>query len=319
MSYFLNSIKDIENVFVPNLESINDNFLEFPTYFPKSNTAIKESLNFYENIYIGEEREKETLSLENFNSKNKNHIYKGVNYPRLIEKMDLNVFHSELEKKVENDQAYFIKSIESEAKTLSEINFKVHLTESNDTIYNSIKNLGALNEYNIISKIIIERYLNSYKYVHSVLENKYKNHIPTAFKNLSYLSLSNDMLKNKPISQFIYPQRRHSSEQINEINELIEADYDEDVFKEYNTFLNFKKYTKNHIIEPYKDYSYLFQRLKNDNLIHNKKHLEFVDWLFEKKFITEKVKEMFYSKNGFESLNNSKKDSRIHNYNLLFG
>lgn len=80
----------------------------------------------------------------------------------------------------------------------------------------------------------------------------------------------------------------------------------------------FKIYTKKYILEPIGDYSYLFQRLKKENLLINIKHLTFINWLKDNDFIKEKTHEKFLTIGSFRSLEKSYSDSRQNNYNILF-
>lgn len=90
------------------------------------------------------------------------------------------------------------------------------------------------------------------------------------------------------------------------------------IFKKKETYNQFIEYTEKHIIEPYKDYSFLFQHLKHKKLIHNTKHLDFIKWLLSAKFITEKRYEEFNGKGGFRSLNKSSSNERENNFNNIF-
>ncbi|WP_225035283.1 hypothetical protein [Winogradskyella sp. SM1960] len=93
---------------------------------------------------------------------------------------------------------------------------------------------------------------------------------------------------------------------------------DSDIFKEIETFLQFKEYLGKHIVEPYIDLSYLIQRLKHEGLIHTKKHLEYNEYLKESEFITEKIYNMIYEKNCFRSLDKTTTPERENNFNNIF-
>ena len=91
-----------------------------------------------------------------------------------------------------------------------------------------------------------------------------------------------------------------------------------DHFKKENTFVSFKKYVKLHIIEPHLDYSYLFQRLLEDNLIHKMGHKSFMNWLIANKFIKPQTYQKLIEKNQFYSLSKSESNTRMNNFNNVF-
>jgi hypothetical protein len=88
----------------------------------------------------------------------------------------------------------------------------------------------------------------------------------------------------------------------------------EDIEK-YNIFI---KYVKLHIIEPYLDFSYLYQRLLERKFIKYVKQKDFIKWLFENDFINEKTFYSFDAKGQFYSLNKSTTPQRENNFNNLF-
>ncbi len=91
-------------------------------------------------------------------------------------------------------------------------------------------------------------------------------------------------------------------------------------FREFEYFECFETYVnRKHIIEPYIDYSYIFQRLKHHNLIEKIEHLEFSEWLFKKGFISNKVREKILIEKGFRSLDKSSTINRENNFNTIFG
>jgi len=101
-------------------------------------------------------------------------------------------------------------------------------------------------------------------------------------------------------------------------NKSINKDFERQVFKSDVTFEYFDEYTKKHIIEPYKDFGYLFQRLLELKLIYNIKHKDFMEWLFEKKYISAKSYEKFKIKVGFDSLRKASSIGRENNFNHIF-
>lgn len=90
------------------------------------------------------------------------------------------------------------------------------------------------------------------------------------------------------------------------------------IFIETTSNEKFNNYLKLHIIEPYVDYSYLFQRMLKENIIVKIKHLDFVNWLFNNKHITENIKDLILKNNGFRSLKKSYSIQRENNFNNIF-
>ena len=90
------------------------------------------------------------------------------------------------------------------------------------------------------------------------------------------------------------------------------------IFINSDTFELFLDYIKNHIIEPYVDYSYLFQRLLDENLIHGIKHRSFMMWLKDEKYVSEVTFDSFLQKESFRTLQKCFSIQRENNFNNIF-
>lgn len=90
------------------------------------------------------------------------------------------------------------------------------------------------------------------------------------------------------------------------------------IFKDYNTLKLFELYIDKHIIEPYVDYSYLFQRLLKKKLIHRIRQQTFMKWLKEEKYITESIYDKFLQNESFRTLKKSYSKHRENNFNNIF-
>lgn len=90
------------------------------------------------------------------------------------------------------------------------------------------------------------------------------------------------------------------------------------IFTETTSKDKFNNYLKLHIIEPYVDYSYLFQRMLDENIIVKTKHLDFANWLYENKYINENIKDLIIKNSGFRSLKKSYSTQRENNFNNVF-
>lgn len=91
-----------------------------------------------------------------------------------------------------------------------------------------------------------------------------------------------------------------------------------DLFKTHKVYLAFEEYSKRHIIEPYIDFSYLFQRLLHEKLIHKHKQKEFAQWILEWKYITDKTYELILDRRGFYTFGNCTSPERENNFNNIF-
>lgn len=113
----------------------------------------------------------------------------------------------------------------------------------------------------------------------------------------------------------------------NEFNEFIKIEVSKnkentinpfpDIFKgtDNKTFTLFKNFSEKHIIDWYQDYSFLFQKMKKDDYLHNVKHLDFMQWLKSNKYISEKTLDAFIRLETFSKKYNSAQ--RINNYNNI--
>tara|TARA_R100000935_G_C2838463_1_gene169585 strand:- start:2085 stop:2831 length:747 start_codon:yes stop_codon:yes gene_type:complete len=89
-------------------------------------------------------------------------------------------------------------------------------------------------------------------------------------------------------------------------------------FKDMETYSNFIDYTKHFIIDPYIDYSYLFQRLKNENYIEAIQHKKFAKWMRDQNLMTEKNYNEIIEKDCFYSFDKSTNGNRENNFNMIF-
>ena len=152
------------------------------------------------------------------------------------------------------------------------------------------------------------------------LRNKY----PVKFENSD---IKNNNLKEHPF--FIYQKKYFEPNEFEDyritlykqkLNELpIMTDnfkhiYDDSIFKNNNAFLIFTEFINNDVPDPLTDFSFIFQNLKKDNLIHSLKHKEFYNWLLEKEFITNRDYCIIDNNNGFKSLSKCFSSKRSNKY-----
>lgn len=80
------------------------------------------------------------------------------------------------------------------------------------------------------------------------------------------------------------------------------------------TFTLFQEFTKNHIINKYIDFSFIFQQMKYQEYVLDIKHLNFMEWLHQNKHINEKEYNNFKIEKSFRSLKKCASGSRLNLY-----
>jgi hypothetical protein len=80
------------------------------------------------------------------------------------------------------------------------------------------------------------------------------------------------------------------------------------------TFTLFETFTKQHIIDKYIDFSFLFQQMKYNGYISDIKHINFMNWLKENQYINDNEYSFFIIKNSFRSLKKCAFGTRVDLY-----
>lgn len=228
MNYLLNNLEDIEAVYIPNIQSLKDEWIRNLSNFPKSDVVIVESMKFIQYFFYGDDYEKEYLSFRDFDFKNKNHKYYGINYDYLIENIDADTFKLELEGLIYKQENNFIEEIERNCNEVNSILFEKSLKEKVSNLLNSKSSLESLtSSSNSFQKIIIDKYLSSYNNVYSNLERAYKPYINNkeifksvfsdhfifrnkSYSNSDYLTLST----LAPNDNYSFPFKKSLSDQM---------------------------------------------------------------------------------------------------------
>ena len=134
-------------------------------------------------------------------------------------------------------------------------------------------------------------------------ENYWGKYIDKNFIFQEIISKFDDNKTLAKISEFsLYLKNR---DDINTTN------YDTNIFKSPEAFLIFSDYTEQHVVDEYVDFSYIFQKLKEQRLIFNMKHLDFAKWLKENNYISEKTFNKIDEEKAFRSLNKSHSEKRL--------
>lgn len=89
-----------------------------------------------------------------------------------------------------------------------------------------------------------------------------------------------------------------------------ENEYFSDIFKKEIYFNIFKDYIDNHLVDPYGDISFIFQKLKTLDYIHQMNHIPFVMWLRDNEFIKSTVADDIIEKGMLKSFSKSASKKR---------
>lgn len=150
MNYILNSLEEIQKVYTPSIEELQDSFLPCLPEFRLSKKVIIESMRF--RIKLSDSKEDEgfssELSLEailtgiKFNLISKSSVIHNFDYNYLLNNIDFIVFKEELEKSLADLKKHFYNDIE-ECRKIP--NFEISLSEFLNKLYNSKSFLESLN------------------------------------------------------------------------------------------------------------------------------------------------------------------------------
>lgn len=203
----------------------------------------------------------------------------------------------------------------------NEYDFIIEEIQKIENAENEYKYLCSLDEKVIFEKIKKDDYRGFKKEDFNQLSNEVIKNVIRSFLNHKYVQLRNISGINKNYLQY---KLKHFESiyklKIDRIhdNNRVKNQY-EDIFKgdDNANFLIFKTYAEKHIIDFYADYSFLFQKMKSktENRLHNVKHLDFMMWLKNHNYISEKVYDDFIKKGTFSKKYNSAQ--RENNYNNI--
>lgn len=151
--------------------------------------------------------------------------------------------------------------------------------------------------------------------------HKRENDLQNAIKSMSRIDYENGTKFFSEEKEFFKDLKENLSDSEN--TKVVQPHQNSfpDVFRgrDNKAFLLFKDYLDHNIIDPFVDLSFLYQQLKEDNLLHPVKHLHFTHWLKYNDFISEKVFVEIIEQGSFRSLNKSSSGHRLNNYQNLKG
>ncbi|WP_422350090.1 hypothetical protein [Flagellimonas sp.] len=94
-----------------------------------------------------------------------------------------------------------------------------------------------------------------------------------------------------------------------------------DWFKNKEAFLLFRDYVTNEILNEYLDHSYLYQELKKRKLIFAPSRPDYLKWMLNSEFLTQRLFDSFYNrdhKNPLSTYKNCQSEERLLKFNRLF-
>lgn len=80
------------------------------------------------------------------------------------------------------------------------------------------------------------------------------------------------------------------------------------------TFVLFDSFCKQHILDKYIDFSFLFQQMKFNGYIRDIKHLNFMKWLYQNNYLTQNEYSVFIIERSFRSLKKCAFGTRVDLY-----
>lgn len=181
--------------------------------------------------------------------------------------------------------------------------------EKINNIEAEIKRIWSLSEYEYYNELSTDKEIIAFKKFYL---NEYKDTTEEEIKSI--------ILRNRPRTKPTDFEDYRITLYKQKLNELpIKTDnfkhiYDDSIFKNNNAFLIFTEFINNDVPDPLTDFSFIFQNLKKDNLIHSLKHKEFYNWLLEKEFITNRDYCIIDNNNGFKSLSKCFSSKRSNKY-----
>lgn len=167
------------------------------------------------------------------------------------------------------------------------------------------KNLDLLKHYNSIDSLdIFKDEFNSINTIYNYYHNLQNPLVKVDNKELKKL-IFEISIKLKGLDNYY-------SDSINN-----DSNYSHNVFVNLKAEKLFLEYINKYIIDPYIDYSFIFQQMKHDKLLRSIKHLEFAKWLKDNNLINEKNYLKISDANGFRALDKCYNANRFNNYLLL--
>jgi hypothetical protein len=178
---------------------------------------------------------------------------------------------------------------------------EIYISENNDIEKLEKTTIESFYERNKI-------YEDDFPYNDALLNVETQGIINGVLKNLNYFKRSIEFHTKKLQLEKILTG-------FNEKEERLKNNPHPTIFVDSLSFNIFSEFLEFGLVNPYKDLSFLFQKLMEEQRLHSIKHLEFAGWLSKQNFITEKIYEIIINKRGFDT--KSQSDERLNKYNNI--
>lgn len=133
------------------------------------------------------------------------------------------------------------------------------------------------------------------------------------FNSLNGLNIN--YFKNQATLKF-HDLKEAINEKICSLQTVIVETYPSNVFTQPEYYNKFKRYQAKYIDNPYNDYSFLFKRMNDLNMMHRLTFKDATDWLYSQGYIDKQTSDDFYLKGSFNTKAKSK--DREQKFNNVF-
>lgn len=192
MNYILNSLEEIQKVYTPSIEELQESFLPCLPEFKLSKKAILESMRFRNKLSDskGNEGLSSELSVEailtgiKYNLISKSNVIHNFDYDSLLRNIDLEIFKTELNKLLLNQENSFVKEIEDTLENSnSDLKFNRYFKNKIENLIESENYLKSLiSNQNDFIQLIINGYIESYSKTYNQLKKEYLDLLPQYFE-----------------------------------------------------------------------------------------------------------------------------------------
>lgn len=255
MNYILNSLEDIQKVYTPDIKYLNDDFIEHLYDFKLSKKAILESMRFRIKFpdSTGQEGFSSELTFEaivtgiKYNLMSKNNLIHNIDYDYLLNNIDLEIFKKELDKSITQEESHFIYKINEELqKAGGDIEFKKKLRKGVESLDSSSQYLKSIQKTaNEFDKILINRFIISYRKVHDSLKDEHEQDILPA--KIFTSSNFKDITTNEHTDKNKQPEFNYLESWLNPSS--IAKSYRESIFRNFTKEIDEKKIIYNDVDE----------------------------------------------------------------------
>ena len=179
--------------------------------------------------------------------------------------------------------------------------------------YNQLFNTLDMFHRHLKGAIDLDNLIDFYTTCLTSLDNDNGNYQFSKFYSLNDLNINH--FKNQTAIQF-HNLKEAIKEKIDSLQTVLTETYPSDVFTKAEYYNKFKKFQANYIDNPYNDYSFLFKKMNEMNMMHRLTFKDAIDWLVKEEYIDKDTWEQLDIKGSFNTKANSKE--RLRNFKIVF-